>query len=132
MSENLPDDAKALVDAANYATVATIEPDGRPQLSVVWLSRDGEDVLFSTTTNRRKYDNLQRDPRATVLVYDAKQPYKYLEVRGSVTFREDGARDLIDALAKKYMGAERYTADDGTDNVRVTIVITPDKVVTRG
>ncbi|MGN6598649.1 MAG: PPOX class F420-dependent oxidoreductase, partial [Actinomycetes bacterium] len=115
--------------APNYATVATIQPDGQPQLTVVWVKRDGDDILFSTTTNRRKYDNLTRDPRASILIYAQDHPYSYLEVRGTVTTTEEGGRELIDELARKYMGAERYTMDDGTDNVRVVVRISPDKVV---
>ena len=126
----LPEPARALLDAANFATIATLEPDGRPQLSVVWVRRDGDDVLVSTIVGRRKHTNLSRDPRATVLVYPADAPYTYVEVRGSVTMTEEGGRALIDELAHKYTGA-RYTGDDGTDNVRVVVRITPEKVVVR-
>ena len=109
----LPETAKALLDGVNFATIATIEPDGRPQLSVVWVCRDGDDVLVSTIIGRRKHTNLSRDPRATVLVYPADAPYTYVEVRGSVTMTEEGGRELIDELAQKYRGG-RYTGDDGT------------------
>jgi PPOX class probable F420-dependent enzyme len=126
----LPEAARALLDAANFATIATVEPDGRPQLSVVWVRRDGDDVLVSTIIGRRKHTNLSRDPRATVLVYPADAPYTYVEVRGSVTMTEEGGRALIDELAHKYTGA-RYTGDDGTDNVRVVVRLTPEKVVVR-
>ena len=126
----LPEPARALLDAANFATIATLEPDGRPQLSVVWVRRDGDDVLVSTIIGRRKHTNLSRDPRATVLVYPAQAPYTYVEVRGSVTMTEEGGRALIDELAHKYTGA-RYTGDDGTDNVRVVVRLTPEKVVVR-
>ena len=129
MAQSLPEGARALVDGTNFATVATIQPDGQPQLSVVWVKRDGDDILFSTTTNRRKYDNVTRDPRASVLIYAQDNPYSYLEVRGDVKTTEEGGRELIDELARKYMGAERYTMDDGTDNVRVVVRISPDKVV---
>ena len=126
----LPEAARAMLDAANFATIATIEPDGRPQLSVVWVRRDGDDVLVSTIIGRRKHTNLSRDPRATVLVYPAEAPYTYVEVRGSVTMTEEGGRELIDELAHKYTGG-RYTYDDGTDNVRVVVRLTPEKVVVR-
>ena len=128
----LPDNAKALVDKHEYATIATIEPDGQPQQSVVWIARDGDDLLVSTTTNRRKYANLARDPRATVCIYDRANPYSYLEVRGDVELTQEGGRELIDQLARDYMGAERYTMDDGTDNVRVVVRVKPRKVVFSG
>jgi PPOX class probable F420-dependent enzyme len=129
MTVQLPEKVKAWFDSAEYATIATIEPDGRPQLSVVWVSRDGDDILVSTTEGRRKHSNMVRDPRATVLLWPKESPYTYVEVRGTVTMTSEGGRDLIDALAKKYTGADRYAWDDGTDNVRVIVRITPEKVV---
>ena len=127
----LPDAAKAWIDGHEFATIATVMPDGRPQLSVVWVARDGDDLLVSTVKGRRKHLNLERDPRATVLVYPRDSPYTYLEVRGSVTMTEEGGRELIDRLCKAYTGGDRYPGGDGTDNVRVVVRITPDKVVVR-
>jgi PPOX class probable F420-dependent enzyme len=129
MTAQLPEKVKAWFDSAEYATIATIEPNGRPQLSVVWVARDGDDILVSTTEGRRKHSNMVRDPRATILLWPKESPYTYVEVRGTVTMTTEGGRELIDSLAKKYMGKDRYTMDDGTDNVRVTIRITPDKVI---
>ena len=130
MSAQLPEIAKAWFDSAEFATIATIEPDGRPQLSVIWVSRDGDDLLVSTVAGRRKHRNLERDPRCTVLLFPKDAPYSYVEVRGTASMTLEGGRELIDEHARKYTGAERYTADDGTDNVRVVVRITPDKVVT--
>ncbi len=129
MSAQLPETAKAWFDSAEFATIATIEPDGRPQLSVIWVSRDGDDLLVSTVAGRRKHRNLERDPRTTVLLFPKDAPYSYVEVRGTASMTLEGGRELIDEHARKYTGAERYTADDGTDNVRVVVRITPDKVV---
>jgi PPOX class probable F420-dependent enzyme len=130
MSAQLPETAKAWFDSAEFATIATIEPDGRPQLSIIWVSRDGDDLLVSTVAGRRKHRNLERDPRTTVLLFPKDAPYSYVEVRGTASMTLEGGRELIDEHARKYTGAERYTADDGTDNVRVVVRITPDKVVT--
>lgn len=128
----LPDVAKQWIDDHEFATIATIQPDGRPQLSVVWVARDGDDLLVSTVKGRRKHLNLERDPRATVLIYPRSAPYTYVEVRGTVTMTEEGGRELIDQLNEAYHpGAGRYTMDDGTDNVRVVVRITPDRVVLR-
>jgi PPOX class probable F420-dependent enzyme len=132
MATNLPDDARALVDAREYATLATIEPDGRPQLSVVWITRDGDDLLVSTIEGRRKHGNLLRDPRVTVLISPRDDPYTYVEVRGTAAMSREGGVALIDALANKYHGASRFVGDDGTDRVRVVVRITADKVVTYG
>lgn len=69
MSVSLPQQAKTWIDEHEFATIATIQPDGQPQLSVVWVSYDGDDLLVSTVKGRRKHLNLERDPRVTVLVY---------------------------------------------------------------
>src|SRR3954453_16415818 len=114
MPETLPEPARALLDSAEYATIATINRDGQPQLSVVWLKVDGDDVLVSTIRGRRKCLNLERDPRATGLVYDPEDPDTYVEVRGTVTLTEEGARDLIQELGLRYNGVP-FTGDDGTD-----------------
>lgn len=128
----LPDIAKHWIDTREFATIATVLPDGQPHLSVVWLDRDGDDLLISTVKGRRKHLNLERDPRATVLIYPREQPYNYVEVRGTVTMTEEGGRELIDRLNDAYHpGAGRYTHDDGTDNVRVVLRLTPSKVVLR-
>jgi len=126
---SLSDKAKAWFDAPEFATIATIEPDGRPQMSVVWVSRDGDDVLVSTVEGRRKHRNLTRDPRCTVLLFPKDMPYSYVEVRGTASMTREGGRELIDEHARKYQGLDRYTADDGTDNVRVVVRISPDKIV---
>ena len=90
MTADLDPWARVLLDAPEYATISTIEPDGQPQLSIVWVTRDGDDLLVSTIEGRRKHRNLSRDPRATVLVYPAADPNVYLEVRGSVTMTREG------------------------------------------
>ncbi len=129
MSASLSDGAKALFDLPVYVTMATINPDGQPQLSVVWASRDGDDVLISTVQGRRKHLNLLRDPRLTVLAMYPDDPYRYVEVRGTASMTTEGGRELIDEHARKYRQVDRYAADDGTDNVRVVVRLTPTKVV---
>ena len=98
---------------------------------MVWVERDGDDLLISTIEGRRKHANLVRDPRATLLVYPAAEPEAYVEVRGTVSMTHDGARELIDRLAQAYDGVDRFTADDGTDRVRVVVRLTPERVVLR-
>ncbi len=128
----LPDAARAAVDGLSFATLATLEPDGSPHTSVVWIAREGDTLVFSTVLGRRKAHNMARDPRVSVLVLDAANPYRYLEARGRVTMSEQGGRALIDALAAKYRGLERYPWDDGTSNVRVVCRVEADKVVWHG
>lgn len=130
MPQPLPEQARALLDRPEFATVATIEPDGRPHLSVIWVGRDGDDILFSTARGRRKTDNLERDGRASVLVYPADNPYSYLEVRGTATLEADPRKALIEELAQKYLGKPYPWHSDREE--RVVVRITPDKVVFHG
>ena len=126
MSATLNEASRALIDGANFASIATINPDGSPQTSVVWVTRDGDDLLFSTVIGRRKELNLRRDPRVSVTIFDQQQPYSYIEVRGSVTLDPQGGRELIDALSNKYLGKDYGVEPE--DNVRVVIRLTPRKV----
>ncbi len=132
MAETLTDDQKALFDAKHFATIATINPDGQPQLSVVWCKTDGNDILVSTVEGRRKHLNLERDNRVSILVQLAENPYTYVEVRGTAEMTRKGGRELIDQLAYEYMGADRYPADDNTDNIRIIVRITPERIIARG
>ncbi len=126
----LPEPARALLDRPEHATVATVEASGQPQLSVVWVQRDGDDVLFSTTRGRYKTENLERDPRATLLVYPADNPYSYLEVRGTVTITDDPDQELIEQLSMRYLGKAYPWRND--EEKRVVVRLTPAKVVWHG
>ena len=132
MADKMTPEQKHLFDASHFATIATINPDGHPQLSVVWCAVDGDDILVSTVEGRRKHLNLERDNRVSILAQPAGEPYKYVEVRGTAVMTRKGGRELIDQLAYEYMGADRYPADDDTNNIRVVIRITPQRVVARG
>ena len=100
----LNDEIRRLLDARSFAVIATLNPDGGPQTSVIWVSRDGDDVLFSTLAGRRKHRNLLRDPRASITVIDPGDPYNYVELRGTVTFTEDVGREYDTGLWDFYMG----------------------------
>ncbi|MDH6576693.1 PPOX class F420-dependent oxidoreductase [Kitasatospora sp. MAP5-34] len=128
MAAQLSDAAKALLDAKTFAVVTTLQPDGSPQSSVVWVARDGDDVLFCTVEGRRKHLNMVKDPRVSVLVNPPDNPYSYFEVRGEVAMTTEGGRELINALSQKYRGEEVY-GFDGPDDVRVVVRLTPRKVV---
>lgn len=122
--------AKQLLDEPEYAVLATLEPDGQPQVSVVWMARHHNDVLISTVRGRRKEQNLRRDPRATMLLYPADDPQEYVEVRGEVTLEDDPDGALIQALSQKYTG-QPFTGDESTDNQRVVVRLHPQHVVHR-
>lgn len=126
----MSEDAKRLLNAPEYAVLATIGPDGQPQLSVVWIARDHHDVLVSTVRGRRKELNLRADPRASLLVYPADDPQEYVEVRGEVTIEDDPEGTLIEALSQKYTGSA-YTGDEGTDHERIVLRLQPQHVVHR-
>lgn len=132
MSAELSDDLKKLIDDSPvFATVATIQPDGSPQLSITWLTRDGDDLLFSTTVGRRKEKNLRADPRVTVMINPHNAPYSYAEVRGSATLTQEGGQELINALSRKYTGKDYpdFNPASKDDAERVVVRITPRKVV---
>ncbi|GAA2745035.1 PPOX class F420-dependent oxidoreductase [Kitasatospora cinereorecta] len=128
MTQQLSDRAKELLDGKSFAVVATIQPDGSPQASVVWVKRDGEDILFSTLEGRRKHLNMVRDPRISFVINPPDHPYHYVEVRGEVTMTREGGRELIDELSRKYRHGKDYDAD-GPGDVRVVCRLTPRKIV---
>jgi PPOX class probable F420-dependent enzyme len=92
MSIALSEAALRLVDGKNYAVLATVNRDGSPQTSVMWVGRDGGDVLFSTVEGRVKHRNMVRDPRVSITVIDAADPENYVELRGRVSFTQDIGR----------------------------------------
>ncbi|KAB8188786.1 TIGR03618 family F420-dependent PPOX class oxidoreductase [Nonomuraea phyllanthi] len=125
----LSEDARKLLDAPNYATVTSINPDGGPQSTVVWVRTDGDDVLFSTVKGRTKPRNFERDPRASLLVIDPDDPYRYVEVRGRVTMTPDPSGALIEELSQKYRGRS-WEDKPGTE--RLIVRISPERVTLRG
>lgn len=100
----LTDDAAQLLQEPNFGTVATLNPDGSSQLSIVWIDWDGEDVLFNTAAGRAKPRNLERDHRVSVLVIDREDGYRWVSVRGVAELTAEGADEHIDKLARKYTG----------------------------
>ncbi|MFI7354031.1 PPOX class F420-dependent oxidoreductase [Streptomyces avidinii] len=132
MSVVLSEDLRKVIDDTPvFASVATIQPDGSPQVSVTWLGRDGDDLLVSTTVGRRKEQNLRRDPRVTVLVNPGDAPYTYAEIRGTARLTTEGGQELIDALSRKYTGKAYadFNPASAEDSERVVVRITPRKVV---
>ena len=132
MSAALPDDLKKYLDNTPvFASIATIQPDGSPQLSVVWIKRDGDDVLISTIIGRRKETNLRRDPRVTVMINPPDAPYSYVEIRGTAALTTEGGQELINELSRKYTGKDyaEFNPNSEDDTERVVVRITPHKVI---
>ncbi|OIK01193.1 PPOX class F420-dependent oxidoreductase [Streptomyces colonosanans] len=129
----LSDQLKNLLDSPVFIVVGTIQPDGSPQLSPVWVKRDGDQILFSTTADRRKKLNLDRDSRVSILIQDPRSPYEYAEIRGTAELTKDGARELIDELSLKYTGKKyaEFNPESVQDADRVVVRVLPRKVVGR-
>ncbi|AKG44514.1 PPOX class F420-dependent oxidoreductase [Streptomyces sp. JH002] len=133
MSAELSDKLKEILDGPVFVTIATIQPDGSPQLSPVWVARDGDDVLISTTVGRQKEKNLRRDPRVTVQVQPFDNPYTYAEIRGTATLTTEGGQELIDQLSQKYTGKPyaEFNPSSADDAERVVVRVAARKVVGR-
>jgi PPOX class probable F420-dependent enzyme len=123
----LPDLLRDLLDARAFAVLSTINPDGSPQSSVIWATYDGDEVVFSTILGRRKTRNMERDPRVSLCVYDRADPYRYVEVRGTVSMTTEGGPELIQRLSLAYDG-EPFTEGKPT-NVRVVCRVTATHMV---
>lgn len=125
-------DYQDLFSKKALASLATLMPDGRPQVTPVWCDFDGQNVLFNTAVGRVKDRNLQRDGRVSLAIIDPENPYRYLEVRGKVVERTlDGADAHIDKLAKKYLGVDKYPGRRPGE-VRVIYKIQPEHVSSMG
>jgi len=110
-----------------FAHLATLMPDGKPQSTPVWVDYDGKYVVINTAQGRQKDKNLQRDGRVALSITDPDNPYRYLEVRGRVAERTvAGADQHIDAMAKKYLGKDKYPHRQPGE-VRVIYKVAPER-----
>ncbi|WP_181808326.1 PPOX class F420-dependent oxidoreductase [Streptomyces shenzhenensis] len=118
---------RALLDARNFASVATLGPDGAPHNSVVWIKREGDTVLFSSTDGRQKVRNLRRDPRVSLTVFDLANPYHSAEIRGTAEILPDADKRLPYELSHKYLGIDPPAEKD--EETRLIIRVVPRRVV---
>lgn len=110
------------------ASLATVMPDGRPQVNPVWCDYDGTYVRINSSAGRQKDKNLKKRSYATLLLVDPSDPFYWIEVRGHVAeITTEGANAHIDSLAKKYLGKEKYPWYK-PDETRVTYKIEPDRI----
>jgi PPOX class probable F420-dependent enzyme len=104
------DEARALVDSSALAHLVTLEPDGRPQMSCVWVGMEGEDIVFASLGPRRKLDNIGRDPRVALSIEGTKSNpmglREYLVVHGTARIEAGGGPELLQRLAHTYLGAD--------------------------
>ena len=115
---------------AQVGVLGTIGASGRPQLSATWFLAEGDHVKISLNTARQKVKNLQADPKASFLIFDPQNPYKYLELRGDAEITPDDDYEFADKVGAKY-NADLRTRDQPGDK-RVVVTIRPSRVVTWG
>ena len=127
----LAPDLKALAQGKNFAALTTLMPGGQPQTQIMWVGADDDQLIINTQVDRQKFRNVQADPRVTVTVFDADNPDRYEEARGTVTRTQDGpeAAASIDELSQKYMG-QPYGM--GPTDSRVILFIDAEKVHKNG
>ncbi len=124
----IPNNYRDLFEKKAFANLATLMPDGRPQVTPVWVDFDGNNVLINSAKGRQKDKNMRREPRVSMSIQDPENPYRYLEIRGTVVeVTQQGADAHIDKMAKKYMGKDKYPYRTPTE-VRVLYKIRPDHV----
>lgn len=134
MSATIPDSHVDLLEGPVHVALATLMPDGQPQVTVVWCNYDGEYVLVNTARGRQKEQNMRERPKVTVLAVDPDDPYRWLEVRGTVKeMTEEGAVDHISDLARLYKDVPAYygyaaPAERRNRETRVMVKIRPTHV----
>jgi PPOX class probable F420-dependent enzyme len=116
----IPASYRDLLDG-QFATLATVGPDGRPQVSEVWFLADGDTVSLSLNTGRQKTKNLMANPAANLFLLDLAMPYRYLEIRGDAEISADDDYSFADRLGAKYRADLRVHDHPGQSRVKVTI-----------
>ena len=125
---NLPEGLVALLRRPSPCFLATLMPDGSPQMTQTWVDTDGEHVVINSVQGNRKVRNVERDPRVAVNVCDASSPHRYYAIRGQVVrITTEGGAEHIEALAHRYLGTP-YPWYGGRDQIRVILTIRADKV----
>ena len=128
----LKDEQREFLDRNPFVgTVTTLRPDGSPHSTVVWVDVEDGKVSFNTALGRAKPRHLEHDPRASILVIDPNDPFKWVAVEGHVELTEEGADEQIDKLAKKYIGKDTYPWRN-PDETRVKVLIEPEHVDAAG
>jgi PPOX class probable F420-dependent enzyme len=128
----IPEKYNDLFQKKAFASLATLMPDGKPQVTPVWVDFDGKHLLVNSAKGRVKDRNMRRDPRVSLALIDPDNPYRYLQVQGHVAeITENGADQHIDKMAKKYLGLDKYP-NRQPGEVRVIYKIEPDRTSTMG
>ncbi len=132
MADVLSEKARALIARPVLASLATLNPDGSPQITPLWVDRDGDDVLFNTAQGRKKARNMEKDARVAVTVIDPDDAYNVVAFQGTVIEETtEGADAHIDALAKKYLGVDEYPMRREGE-VRIKLRVRTDHIAMQG
>lgn len=132
MAVLIPERHKCLLDGPVIANLATVMPDGRPQVNPVWCDYDGIHIRVNAADDRQKSRNMHQRQFATILLVDPSSPFFWMEIRGRVVnISTDGAVAHIDSMARKYTDQDHYTSLREYE-VRVKYMIEPERVVTFG
>lgn len=126
MTVPLSETARRLLDGPNFAVLATTNTDNSPQTSMMWIGRDGDDLVFSARASRLKNRNIRHQPAVSVILMNAADPYEYVEIRGTASIEESGGWDLHTALSVKYDG--KPADPEPPDWVRVVIRVKPQRL----
>jgi PPOX class probable F420-dependent enzyme len=108
MAIALPQSVKKILQDKAYGHVVTFDAEGKPQLTMVWVDVEGDEVLFNTADGRLKPKNLRRDPRVIISVQDRNDPQSYMVFHGRASVTESGADEQIDTLAQRFLGVDKY------------------------
>ena len=128
MTQPIPAEFLDLFQKRAFAHLATVMPDGSPQVSPVWVNLEGDHLIINSARGRQKDRNMRRNARVALSIQDPDEPYRYLLVRGRVAeVMEEGADAVIDSLAKKYLGVDKYPYRRPGE-VRVTYKIEPEHI----
>jgi PPOX class probable F420-dependent enzyme len=127
MSDLHDQPVKELLEQPNYAVVSTVNEDGTIHSTIVWVSAEDDKVAVNSAKGRKWPTNLERDPRINVLVYEAGNPYNFVEIRGRAEGSTEGADEHINALAKKYINQDEYPYRQPGEQ-RIKFVVTPERV----
>jgi PPOX class probable F420-dependent enzyme len=121
----IPVSHRDLLDS-DFATLATVGPDGRPQVSEVWFLTEGDDVAISLNSSRQKTKNLQANPAASLFLLDLAVPFRYLEIRGDAEVTPDDDYAFADRVGAKY--GQDLRVHDQPGQSRVKVVIRPVRI----
>jgi PPOX class probable F420-dependent enzyme len=125
MAGVIPERFLDLFEKKAFANLATLMPDGSPQVTPVWVDFDGARIIVNSARGRQKDRNMKRNPSVALALSEPRNPYRYLEVRGRVVeITEEGASEHIDKMAKKYLGVDKYP-NRAPGEVRVLYKIEP-------